>query len=301
MKTSFIKIIIVTIFFFTTPALVRASELNINIGSATYDLQDSFLIDVYLDTRGATINAISTEVSFDTSKLQILEVIDSDSAVNFWIEKNVEGGRINLSGITPGGFSGNSSKIISLMFETVSSGPATVDFKNTQVFLNDGLGTRESISDQEKNINISGKISQNKPNNNRFSSDTESPESFKPEVSRSTALFDNEWFLVFKTQDKNSGVSHYLIKEARFRALMFFKRWTVVESPYVLHDQRLTSFIAIKAVDKAGNEVVERVYPQNQKSVFETVLVLAVFAVIIFVILTILRYLINRLNRPESY
>lgn len=292
MKIFFVKILIISLVILSTPAIVNASKLNISIGSSEYDLQSVFVVDIYLDTDKTTLNAIQTEVSFDVERLRLLELVDSASAINFWIEKNINAGYVYLSGITPGGFNGNNSKIITLVFESVGSGVVKIDVKNTRVFLNDGLGTMQDVSNEQKSIIISEKVSQNKSNNNRFSSDTEAPESFSPEVSRSTALFDNKWFLVFQTQDKNSGVSHYLIKEARFRPLMFFKRWSVVESPYLLRDQSRTSFIAIKAVDKAGNEAVEKVYPENSKSLLQKIIGTAIIILAILILVFLIRKLL---------
>jgi len=69
---------------------------------------------------------------------------------------------------------------------------------------------------------------------------------------------------VFATQDKGSGIDYYEIKESRQKFLKIFKKWVIAESPYVLKDRKLRSYVYIKAVDKAGNEriaVVEPRYP----------------------------------------
>lgn len=298
MKNLFTKIALVSaLVFFILPINSRAAEINLNIGSSAYDLQDTFMVDLYIDTESSSVNALEAEINFDADLLKVIETIDSDSTVNFWIEKNVSSGMITLSGIIPGGFNGESGKILTILFETVASGQARIELQEAAAFLSDGLGTREDILGKQIDVEISKKVSQNIQNKNLYSSDKYPPESFKPEISRSESLFDNEWFLVFSTSDKNSGVSHYLIKEARYRALMFFKRWRVVESPYVLRDQSRASFVAIKAVDKAGNEMIQKVYPENEKTVSERILVVVVVTLLGLIFLALLKWIIGRMSR----
>jgi hypothetical protein len=95
-----------------------------------------------------------------------------------------------------------------------------------------------------------------------------------PEITRDSSIFDNKWFLVFATQDKGSGIDHYEILETRsnIKAILinkkiflnyFKKQWKIGESPYMLNDQKLQSYIFVKAIDKAGNERIVKLKPQN--------------------------------------
>jgi hypothetical protein len=52
------------------------------------------------------------------------------------------------------------------------------------------------------------------------------------------------------------------------------------ESPYVLEDQSLRSYVVVKAVDKAGNERVEILYPRRIL-VFDDVLMFIVCLMIL--------------------
>jgi hypothetical protein len=61
-------------------------------------------------------------------------------------------------------------------------------------------------------------------------------------------LFDGAHVLVFATQDKGSGMSHYEVREG------YFGWFTKAESPYQLRDQELRKKVYIKAVDNHGNE-----------------------------------------------
>jgi len=84
-----------------------------------------------------------------------------------------------------------------------------------------------------------------------------------PEIAQNSAITNGKWFLVFATQDKGSGIDHYKVKETRQRFLDIFSKWISGESPHVLQDQELRSYIFVKAVDKAGNTRIEKITPKN--------------------------------------
>ena len=120
--------------------------------------------------------------------------------------------------------------------------------------------------------------------------DVTSPEEFKPEIGKASAVFEGKYFLSFVTQDRMSGVAHYEVAELR-RTLLGGteekKEWKVGESPYLLEDQSLRSVIKVKAVDKAGNERIEEIVPPYKvtwKDVLVIILILIGAGVIYWII-----------------
>ena len=94
--------------------------------------------------------------------------------------------------------------------------------------------------------------------------DKELPETFSPEVARDPDIFGGQWFAVFDTQDKISGIDHYEVLESKLKYhQLAFGFWNRSESPYLLSDQKLESYIFIKAVDKSGNKRIETISPRN--------------------------------------
>jgi len=79
--------------------------------------------------------------------------------------------------------------------------------------------------------------------------DTTPPEHFEALISRDPSLFNNQYFVSFFTTDKGSGVARYEVREGD-------RDFLRAQSPHLLLDQSLESVIQIKAVDKAGNEIV---------------------------------------------
>ena len=120
--------------------------------------------------------------------------------------------------------------------------------------------------------------------------DRDLPEEFAPQIAADPAIFEGKWFLVFSTQDKGSGVDHYEIQETR-QAEMKNKKWVIGESPYLLKDQGLKSYIYVKAIDKSGNERIVMLPPQKPLSWYENYknwLIIILGFVIVYVVIKII-------------
>ncbi len=76
--------------------------------------------------------------------------------------------------------------------------------------------------------------------------DTTSPLPITAEISNDNLLYDGQYFLIFSTTDKGSGVDYYNVQEGNFIT-------NNANSPYILQDQTQEDVIIITAFDKAGN------------------------------------------------
>jgi hypothetical protein len=202
-------------------------------------------IDFFMDTQGKSINAIQGEISFPDT-LELKEIKDGNSIINFWIERP-SADSLKFSGIIPGGYNGENGFLFSAIFETKTERKDNVSLSNVRAFINDGKGT-------ETEVKIFGQVPDLKP---QTMEDNIPPESFVLEIASDQNLFEGKYFLVFATQDKKSGISRYEVKEGQG------KEFVVAESPYLLRNQDLDQKIFVKAVDKAGNERIEVLYPSN--------------------------------------
>jgi len=84
--------------------------------------------------------------------------------------------------------------------------------------------------------------------------DNVGPEPFAVSVNREKSLFNNKYFIVFNTQDKDSGIARYEVKEGEGEFIL-------AESPYLLKNQRLGQEITVRAVDHGGNETFASTHP----------------------------------------
>jgi hypothetical protein len=296
LKTQKFKIVILlsTFYFLFSGDLVEATKLNITSPVQDFGINQEFQADIMLDTEGQSINAIEGKIMFSRNLLELKEIRDGDSIVNLWVERPSlkEDGLIMFSGIIPGGFErmlspyyegSQPGKIFSLIFISKGEGEGTVNLENGKVLLHDGKGTEAKTSVQNLFVAIREDIRGDSWVSPR---DTEPPEDFKPEIASDPNIFDGKYFLVFAAQDKGSGIDHYEVLEARNKRQGM---WKVAESSYVLKDQKLRSFIYVKAIDKAGNERIAVVEPKYPIKWYEQPLIW-----VIIVIIGIIAYLIWR-------
>ncbi len=290
-------------------SVVDAAQLNLTSQTQEIYIGQPFQVNLTLDTENEEINAIGGKIVFP-SELELKEIRDGGSIVNFWIEEpNLKSkSYILYSGITPGGFIGGEGFIFSMVFVAKNAASGTIDIQDAQALLNDGKGMPAKLKISPLQFSISQEVSVAPPIVETLK-DTEPPEEFKPEIAQSPEIFDGKYFLVFATQDKRSGIDHYeiyedlgfriqdlgkMIKQILYPKSYIQNYWNVAESPYLLKDQKLRSFIYVKAVDKAGNERIEVVEPHYPLKWYERPLVW-IMIILIGIILYIILYLIRKI------
>ena len=244
-----IKILILSsIFYFLFSVQANAAGLFFESKNQEFAQGEEFIVNIFLDTAGESINAVEGKISFPEALLKLKEIRDGNSTINFWIErpKIKQADAIIFSGIIPGGYQGKKGFLFSAVFKAKESGGGAVEIREAKVLLNDGQGTPASLSISSFQLNIND-VGRRYINDAR-SPDIDSPELFTPEISRDPNIFDGKWFLVFATQDKGSGIDHYKVCEKIKTTCV------IAESPYVLQNQNLNRKIFVKAIDKNGNE-----------------------------------------------
>ncbi len=103
-------------------------------------------------------------------------------------------------------------------------------------------------------------------------------------LTKDDVAFTGNYFIVFSTTDKQTGISHYEIMEEPAEEFKHFSwggvdaPWVTANSPYVLQDQSLNSIIRVKAIDKAGNEYVATLIPdETMQSISRNQILIYVF------------------------
>ncbi len=289
MSSSLYRIIgVIGVAFFCAAVPAYAADMRIVSEHIKIARGDQFATTLFLDTKGETLNAFEGTVGFPENLLALKEIRDGDSLVNFWIERPgsaMRPGEIRFSGITPGGYRGDRGALFSLVFEAQNAGSGSIAIHGAKTFRHDGQGTVLDISVFPFAFLISPEAGR-EPRRVAEADDPYPPESFIPEVSRDPALFDGKWFVAFTTQDKGSSVDHYEIQERR-AADAASNQWRVTESPYVLADQQLRSFIFVKAVDRKGNTRVAEAaprYPQRWYENYENWVILMIGVIVAYFI-----------------
>ena len=236
--------------------------------STSFVKDQEFLVDIWLDSEGKSLNTVSGQLNFPENLLEIKEIRDGGSIINFWVERPAASSTVRFSGIVPGGYNGRRGSLFSIIFRAKEDGKGAIEARNIEIFQNDGASTQVDAHTSPFNFSIE-KDSASDLSVVSLLSDQTPPEVFTGVVAQDTGLFEGRAFLVFTTQDKGSGIDHYEIKEGVFGK--FFQG----VSPYLLTNQNLDKKIYIKAFDKNGNTRVSVVYGENWKPWYRNYLILS--------------------------
>ncbi len=161
---------------------------------------------------------------------------------------------------------------------------AEINFlENSQVLLNDGLGTPAQFKSRGAIFNLLSEKTEapKREWEEKVSKDDILPESFDIEINRDSAIFGGKYFVIFSTTDKQTGIDHYEVKEGK-------GDWKRTSSPYLLEDQKLKSIIEVKAVDKAGNVRIAE-YTPPQKPIYFWIII-SIFLLIVVILGLIKKY-----------
>jgi hypothetical protein len=243
---------------------------------------DTIKVSVRLDTdEGECVNVVDGVISYSTN-IQPVDISRGASILSMWVEDPVidtANHTITFAGGIPNGYCGRiagdprlTNVVVDMLFQSpgfvIGVGDATntaeIAFTNqTQVLLNDGLGTQAQLSAYGTTISLSKESGSSISNQwgEIVANDDINPEGFSITLERIPDE-NGRYAIIFNTTDKQSGIDHYeVIEESMSEARLFNwgredAPWKDVKSPYTLRDQSLNSTIRVKAVDKAGNEYI---------------------------------------------
>lgn len=292
-------------FLLSWPLLSLAASLHLNPSQGEFSQGDTFLVEMRINVDGECINAVEANISFPQEDLEAVDFTHGNSIILFWVDPPTikqESGLIYFSGVIPGGYCGRIpgdpglSNLVGRIVFRVKGGseePVKVIFlENTKVLLNDGLGTPARLSLAGGNFQILSEEADGPKDDweKEIKEDRIMPEPFTIDIQKDPALFDGQYFITFFTDDKQTGIDRYEIREESSDLIKRGEGWVMGSSPHLLTDQGLGSNIYVKAVDMAGNERVEMVKARYPTRWYEDWIVYAIILLIIsFVILWLSR------------
>jgi hypothetical protein len=261
---------------------VYAAALEVSVDKNPVNVNDQLTATVLLDTEGESINTLSGDLHYEKDVLNLESINIGGSFISFWIEKpeNKAEGVVSFSGIIPGGISTNKGELFRAVFRAKKSGSANLLLNNINLFLNDGQGS--AIIAKIKNSSVKINIGKSEGGNtDTIQKDNISPEKFAVMRAQSPSLFDNKWFVVFSTMDKESGIDRYQVCE--------FWNCSSGESPFLLKNQTPFYYVVVKAYDLNGNSVSSHLISAY------LIALLSIFAVIVLLYLNRRRIRLYRL------
>ncbi len=284
-----------------------AAVLYLEPAAGNYHQGDTFLVNLRIDTEAECVNTVEGNLSFSQEYLELLDFSQGGSILGLWL-KNPDisqgAGLVSFIGGIPGGNCGlvsgdpgQSNLLGKIIFKVKDQklGEAKVEFQaSSKVLLNDGLGTPSKVTLKPATFEIISGVPSVPKNEwqTELSQDSVPPEPFVIEIHQDSSVFDGQYFIVFQTQDKQTGIDHYEVQEIppswTFKNI---KSETQAQSPYLLKDQSLSGIIIVRAVDKAGNEMISELPPTHQPFSW---LIIAVILIGAGIILMIIRYFKER-------
>lgn len=317
--------------FFSVIPSAEAATLYMEPHNADLSRGDTIAVDIRLDTdEGECINALDAVLTY-TENIQPVDVSRGQSIFSIWVEEpliDTQNRTVSFAGGIPNGYCGRiqgdprlTNVVATMLFRspglqvgTTESGKvATIAFTNqTQAFLNDGFGTAARLSTIDAQITLLDRAGSSLVNEwgDLVELDAAPPEEFSISLERSENAFDNKYFIVFNTTDKQTGVDHYEVIEEPIEALSLFRwgavdaPWVTARSPYVLTDQSLNSVIRVRAIDKAGNEYVATLIPEESQKSMSTsdklLIALIATSIIGFVLAFVVFYIVRGRNRKST-
>jgi len=289
----FLSCLLLGVLFFVKPTLSNAAALYIDPAFSEINRGDSITMAVRLDVDEEAeecVNAVDGVLTY-TSNIEPVDVSIGDSIFNIWIEQpviNRDNHTITFAGGIPNGYCGRvigDPRLTNTLAKVVFRSPgfsvggsndtvATVHFEDTSTaLLNDGFGTKAKLLTYGAQITLNPKagVTMSNPWQEEVSVDVIKPEKFSIELIKGDGNFSNKYYILFNTSDKQSGIDHYEVMEEALTQVGSFQwgradaPWIIAENPpvYTLNDQSLNSIIRVKAVDKAGNEYLANLVPDE--------------------------------------
>lgn len=244
------------------PLSTSAAVIYLDPPKSEQGLSDTFILAVRIDTEKECVNAARVEILYPIDAFKAVDFSRGDSILSLWTEEPVIDtgkGMITFSGGIPGGYCGRipgdpviSNILGEIVFTVVSAKQKHVVVQvgsGSLAYLNDGLGTKAPLTAVNAELFIQPfSTAKENPWLSEVGNDTIPPEGFEVIVESTSGVFGGNYYAVFSTSDKQSGLDHYEIFERGV--------WKQIVSPYKLRDQSLRESVQVKAIDKAGNERV---------------------------------------------
>lgn len=284
------------------PSAASAASLYIDPAMSELLRGESITMAVRLDTQESVnecVNAVDAVITYPAN-IEPVDVSIGESIFSMWVERptiNKTDRTITFAGGIPNGYCGRVNgdpRLTNVLTEIIFRSPgfvvggsqsdsnvARIEFSSeSAAYLNDGRGTKANLTTYGANItlNSAGGSGQNNQWRDKVNSDNIPPEKFSILLEKRD--ISNDYYVVFNTSDKQTGIDVYQIMEEPLTQFGSFQwgradaPWVDVQSPYTLQDQSLNSIIRVRAIDKAGNEYIATLIPDESLRTLSDVQVL---------------------------
>lgn len=155
----------VALLFFVGVPCAYAAQVEISPSTGTYTNGQTFTVTVEANPQGESINAVEAQLSFDNTKLSVVNVTKTGSVFSLWTTEPTfsnTNGTVDFGGGSPTPFSSRSTLLVVTM-RTLAEGDANLLVSSASALAADGLGTDVYSGSVDATYTISGTAEQVTP------------------------------------------------------------------------------------------------------------------------------------------
>lgn len=267
------------IVFGATDAFWESPKQLVSVG-------DGIEATLFVDVHNEPINAIEADILFDERIVELTEMVYGGSGIVFWIHspKEVAPGKIRFSGITPGGITQPKEFLLTLRFRARAPGEFSLTTPVFTAYHNDGFGTPAFVQSSPLLFHIQASTDPLGVVDSKIGEDDIPPEIFTPIILNHSDIEHGASVLIFSTQDKESGILEYRVREG------YLGSFETATSPYVLRDQSLKKKIFVQAIDVAGNVRTVTIMTPLAKIIYAVALFFGILIISLILFFVLRRY-----------
>lgn len=283
--------------FLALPSVALGATLYFVPPSEQIYQGDVFSVEIRLDSKDEPINVVEADVDFSSNILDVISTRKTGSILRFWPHELAFSNALGLvsfiGGLPNPGFQDNNGLVVVIEFKAKDVGFVDLKFRDTsRVLLNNGLGSEAPLELRDVVLTIAIPPEGYIPRSSVMVHDTTPPDIFTPIISQTKSAFEGQYFVVFETQDRESGISHYEVQEIKDGVA---GEWRIAVSPYVLKNQEGQITVFVKAVDRAGNEIRGKAEVTISKKKLPAYLFIILITILLsFIIWKIIQYIMER-------
>ena len=258
------------------PQSLFASKISFVVVPNTVTTDRATIVEVRIDPNSKDLNVVEGSIGISGTSASNLnvDIETGGSVLTIWpiqpkyiADKKI----ISFAGGVPGGFNHDGLLFRTRLSSSVS-GSVKVSWVDGMSYLNDGKGTKDPVSSNFTDINLS---KEDISNINKVSTDKVPPYFDEVEVGQDSGMFDGKYFVSFHAIDDMSGVDRYEVREGDTVT-------DITDGVYLLKDQDKKTPITIIAYDKVGNSKSYEISPGFSLINNVTIILLLVILIIIF-------------------
>ncbi len=276
-KISFITTSILAGILFWIPFHAFALNVVVETPQDIVRAGDTILVKVRIDTGDKEINALEGMLKVN-GPAKINSVSTAGSIFSLWPTKpSIKDSVISFAGGSPSSAFGRDLNLFVINLTLTGTGPVTIAGSDLVGYLGDGKGTSFSGTPSSYKLQVAPRGAKTRDDLALLIlTDKTPPMPFTIDLGRDATLNDGKYFLTFYTEDADSGIDRYEVREGDLPAVR-------TGNTYVLQDQRMRHKVEVRAIDLAGNARVQILNLQKIPSVATRIIILIIIGALTFV------------------